>query len=532
MKKTVVIGFLGSTLDAAKFNQQRWHKWRPTVSLCMQEDLRVDRLVLLHSDKHLRLMEFISKDIREVSPETTVDPHIINFDDPWDFEEVYTKLMDFARLASFDPDTEDYLIHITTGTHVGQICLFLLTEARFLPGKLLQSQPQRGQPSPIGKWNSIDLDLSRYDSIATRFADASQESASFLKSGIETRNAAFNQMIEEIEQVAIKSKAPILLMGPTGAGKSMLARKIYELKRLRHQVSGPFVEVNCATLKGDGAMSALFGHKKGAFTGAQQARAGLLQTANTGILFLDEIGELGLDEQAMILRAIEDGTFLPVGADKDVTSQFQLIGGTNRILQTEVAEGRFREDLFARLNLWTFELPGLADRREDIEPNLDFELERFAEREGTRVTMNTEARDRYLSFAKSAKARWKGNFRDLSASVTRLATLSETGRICTDAVDLEIKRLSRMWSGRAESASTEIQLSAFLTPAQIERIDPFDRVQLAFVLSVSSQSRSLSDAGRCLFSASRERRKSANDADRLRKYLAKFDLEWSTIAQR
>jgi GTP-binding protein len=137
-------------------------------------------------------------------------------------------------------------------------------------------------------------------------------------------------MIDEIEQVAVRSRAPLLLMGPTGAGKSQLARRIYELKRVKRQVKGPLVEVNCATLKGDSAMSALFGHRKGAFTGAAADRAGLLRTADTGVLFLDEIGELGLDEQAMILRAIEDKRFLPVGADREVDSDFQLIAGTTR----------------------------------------------------------------------------------------------------------------------------------------------------------------------------------------------------------
>ncbi|NQX95292.1 MAG: sigma 54-interacting transcriptional regulator, partial [Erythrobacter sp.] len=227
MKPTTVIGFLGSTLDAAKFGPSRWNKWRPSVGLCMHEDLRVDRFVLLHGEQHQRLADFVWDDIRDVSPETEVTPNLINFDDPWDFEEVYTKLLDFARGFPFDPENTDYLIHITTGTHVAQICLFLLTEARFLPGKLLQTQPKRGMKQPVGTWGAIDLDLSRYDSIATRFAETAEESASFLKSGIETRNRAFNRMIEEIEQVAIRSRAPILLMGPTGAGKSQLARKIY-----------------------------------------------------------------------------------------------------------------------------------------------------------------------------------------------------------------------------------------------------------------------------------------------------------------
>jgi transcriptional regulatory protein RtcR len=529
MKPLVVIGFLGSTLDASKFGPTRWNKWRPTVGLTMHEDLRVDRLVLLHGSAHQRLASYVTEDIGAVSPETDVQPHLIDFKDPWDFEEVYGKLLDFARGFPFDPEAENYLIHITTGTHVAQICWFLLTEANYLPGRLLQTQPRRGAETGAGTWTVIDLDLSRYDSIATRFAAVSAESTSFLKSGIETKNAAFNRMIDEIEQVAGRSKAPVLLMGPTGAGKSQLARRIHELKRLKHQVKGPFVEVNCATLKGDGAMSALFGHRKGAFTGAVADRPGLLRAADTGMLFLDEIGELGLDEQAMILRAIEEKRFLPVGADKEVASNFQLIAGTNRDLAACVREGTFRDDLFARLNLWTFTLPGLADRREDIAPNLDYELDRFAEREGDRVTFNKEARERYLAFATAPDAQWPGNFRDLAASVTRMATFSPKGRIDLECADAEIARLRRLWSPAGGQSN---DLLALLSPGQLAEIDPFDRVQLVYVVAICRRSRSLSDAGRTLFAASRERRASANDADRLRKYLQRFDLDWAQLQNR
>lgn len=252
----------------------------------------------------------------------------------------------------------------------------------------------------------------------------------------------------------------------------------------------------------------------------------MLKAADKGLLFLDEIGELGLDEQAMILRAIEDGVFLPVGADSEARSDFQLIAGTNRDLLKEVAAGRFREDLFARLNLWTFTLPGLADRREDIAPNLDYELERFAEREGARVTFNKEARDKYLSFAESAAARWTGNFRDLSASVTRMGILSSTGRIDVDAVAFETVRLKSLWSVGAGEADI---LDAILSEPALKRLDPFDRVQLAFVVATCRESRNLSEAGRILFSASREERRSTNDADRLRKYLARFGLDWTNL---
>src|SRR6185436_16428219 len=148
----------------------------------------------------------------------------------------------------------------------------------------------------------------------------------------------FNRLIENIERVAIRSKEPILLMGPTGAGKSRLARRVFELKKTRHQLAGNFVEVNCATIRGDAAMSALFGHVKGSFTGAIQDRKGLLVAADGGMLFLDEIGELGLDEQAMLLRAVEEKRFLPVGSDREVRSDFQLLAGTNRDLGRAVAE--------------------------------------------------------------------------------------------------------------------------------------------------------------------------------------------------
>jgi transcriptional regulatory protein RtcR len=529
MKPLVVLGFVGSTLDSAQPGPARWNKWRPTVAMCMQDDLRIDRLELIHGGVHAGLAAAVAEDIAGVSPETELRLRRMDFGDAWDFEEVYTKLLDFARAYPFDPEAEDYLVHITTGTHVAQICLFLLTEARFLPARLLQSHPPRPKDKQgvAGGWSVIDLDLSRYDSIATRFQAAAAEGSSFLKSGIETRNPAFNHMVDEIEQVAIRSRSPVLLMGPTGAGKSQLARRIFELKRLKHQVSGGFVEVNCATLKGDSAMSALFGHRKGAFTGAAADRPGLLRTADKGLLFLDEIGELGLDEQAMILRAVEEKRFLPVGADKESSSDFQLIAGTNRDLGAAVAAGLFRDDLYARLNLWTFTLPALRDRIEDIEPNLDYELDRFAEREGSRVSFNKEARAAWLDFATAPDALWSGNFRDLAASVTRMATFAPAGRIDTATVEAEAARLRRLWSG---TAGTEPDgLVPLLGEEKLAEIDPFDRVQLAETLRICRRSRSLSEAGRLLFSASRTRRATSNDADRLRKYLLRFGLDWDKV---
>lgn len=527
MNKKVVIGFAGTQLDSGS-STARWEKWRPTVSLTQHEDLIVDRLVLLHDRKYQSLIQLLTEDIAAVSPETEVTPVEINIGDPWHFGDVYAALFDFAAQYPFDTEKEEYWIHITTGTHVAQICLFLMVEARYFPGVLLQTSPPRRQrDGVVGSYTLIDLDLSHYDAIARRFAREQDDAITLLKSGIATRNAAFNQMIGEIEHVAVRSKSPMLLMGPTGAGKSFLAKRVYELKKARYQITGSFVEVNCATLRGDGAASTLFGHVKGAFTGAQQSRGGLLCSADKGLLFLDEIGELGADEQAMLLKAIEEKNFYPVGADKLVVSDFQLIAGTHRDLRKDVLDGRFREDLFARINLWTYELPSLAQRTEDIEPNIDYQLAQQSSELGRKVSFNKEARLRYLQFATSASAKWSGNFRDLGASILRLATLAEGGRISDQLVEQEIQRLGRLWGEYPADMPSE--LDSIISPEQLADLDLFDRLQLQAVVAVCRECNNLSEAGRRLFSVSRTQRGSTNDADRLRKYLAKFGLEWTAL---
>lgn len=523
----MVIGLLGNVLDSGQ-GSARWERWRPTTALCQHEDLVINRFELLYEKKFTRLADVAKEDIAAVSPETQVRLHEISFADPWDFEGVYSALHDYARDYPFDPDREEYLLHITTGTHVCQICMFLLTEAHYFPAKLIQTSPppRKGTGEP-GTYRIIDLDLSRYDRIAQRFQREQVEGAAFLKAGIETRNAAFNAMIEQIEHVAAHSRAPILLTGPTGAGKSRLARRIYELKKQRRQVTGGFVEVNCATIRGDAAMSALFGHKRGAFTGAVADRPGLLRAADGGLLLLDEIGELGLDEQAMLLRALEEKRFLPVGSDKEVASDFQLIAGTNRDLDQRVREGTFREDLLARINLWTFQLPALAERPEDIEPNLQYELEQFAARTGTNVRFNKEAYERFTSFAMSPKAKWPGNFRDLNAAITRMATLAHGGRMTQEVVDAEILRLERNW--RDPSEKLEDELMDLMGPGVADQLDHFDRVQLNEVIRICRRCSSLAEAGRILFAASRRRRRSVNDADRVRKYLQRFGISWDSL---
>lgn len=524
----VVVGILGSRLDHGGLGKRRWERWRPSISLLMQPEFPVDEYLLMYLPEDQLLLDLTVSDMAEVSPHTKVRTFPITCDDAWDFEQVYSQIHDVAVSQVFDVEQNNYFVNITTGTHVAQICLYLLTEAHYLPGKLLQSSPSK--EGIQGTYHVIDLDLSRYDQIASRFAKESSDAVTHLKSGIQTRNSAFNELILQLEQVSIKSTAPILLNGPTGAGKSQLAKRIYELKKQRGQLIGKLVEVNCATLRGDNAMSALFGHVKGAFTGALNARTGLLREADKGLLFLDEIGELGLDEQAMLLRAIEEKIFIPFGGDQPVSSDFQLIAGTHRNLFELVRQGLFREDLLARINLWTYALPSLKNRMEDLEPNIEHELLNFTRKAGYKVSFNKAAKNNYLNFANSPQALWRANFRDLNSSITRMATLAEGGRITENIVQGEIGRLQSAWQVFQSEPQAEDSLAPYLTQEQLDDLDLFDRLQLKEVIRVCKASRSLAEAGRELFNVSRDKKSSTNDSHRVKQYLQKFGLTFQVIS--
>ena len=531
--KTIVISLLGTSLDNRGYGIKRWDSWRPTLSMCQQDDLIIDRLELLFQPRFQKLANHISMDIQSVSPETEVVHHHLAMNDPWDFETVYNELFDFSKRYSFKPESERYLIHITTGTHVAQICLYLLTETHFLPGSLIQTSPPNRNSSATGSYQLIDLDLSKYDQIASRFKQEHAHSIDRLKGGIATRNKNFNAMIEQIEKISIRSNEPILLTGPTGAGKTQLAKRIFELKKDLSKVTGKLVIVNCATLRGDNAMSALFGHTKGSFTGANNNRPGLLKEADKGLLFLDEIGELGLDEQAMLLRAIEEKYFLPVGADTETSSDFQLIVGTNRDLNAMSINGAFRKDLITRINLWSYELPSLAKRMEDFEPNVDFELTRYSQKYGEQLIFNKQARDRYVKFAMSKEAIWTGNFRDLNASITRMGVLSEGGRINEANVTQEISRLKRDWTDPSNSNSAANMMSdtveALVNMDKFANLDLYDHILINGIVDVCVDSHSMAEAGRKLFNHSRTQKTSINDSHRIKQILDKYGIRFQDI---
>lgn len=519
--RNVVIGFLGTQLDMGKNRS-----WRPSVDLTGHGHFPVDRFELIHDQRYAALAHRVQQAIAAVSPETEVRLVQMDLANPWDFQEVYGKLFDFAKDYGFDEDRERYYVHLTTGTHVAQICWFLLTESRHIPAKLLQTGPPRGAEMKHGTLDIIDLDLSRYDALQQRFAAASRDSISLLTLGIDSVTPAFTTMIDRLERVASASDAPLLLLGEAGSGKSRLAQQIYELKLQRRRVKGRLVQVNCATLRGPQALSMLFGQRRAATGIAGTERSGLLREADGGLLFLDEVDALEPEAQALLLQAMESGRYYPVGSDSEVTSRFQVVATARADMGQRVAEGRLRPDLFALLSQWTFRLPPLRDRRDDLAANIAHQRAATERALGRSVGFNADATARYLRFARDPATPWVGNFRDLAASIHRLHVLAERGRVTLAMVEAEILTLTQQWQSTRHDGDHALLSEVLPDP---DCLDEFDRAQLAAVIRACRASANLSAAGRRLFAASRAEKASQNDADRLRKYLTRFALDWAAV---
>jgi len=239
------------------------------------------------------------------------------------------------------------------------------------------------------------------------------------------QSPAFRAFMDTIRQAA-PSSATVLLMGESGTGKELAARALHELST---RVKAPFVAVNCAALPESILEAELFGVEKGAFTGAVSRKEGRFERANGGTLFLDEVGELSLSAQVKLLRVLQEGEIERLGGTQTVRVDVRLVAATNKDLQKEVAEARFREDLFYRLNVVEVLIPSLASRREDIPLLADHFLRRYAAKNGKAVRgFSPEALSQLENYA------WPGNVRELEHAVERAVVLSR-GEVL-DAGDL------------------------------------------------------------------------------------------------
>ena len=238
--------------------------------------------------------------------------------------------------------------------------------------------------------------------------------------------------------------ATVLLLGETGTGKEVFAQAIHNGS---NRAQKPFLALNCSAFGKELLESELFGHKMGAFTGAIKEKKGLIEEAGSGTLFLDEIGEMPLDLQAKLLRVLEANEFIKVGDARPTRANVRIIAATNRHLQQEVTEGRFREDLFYRINIFTITLPALRDRKVDIPLLADYFVQTLAPKNNPLVkTMSRDFTDRLQYHP------WKGNIRELKNTVKRAIILAEQPELSLQDLPLEMQLLQ---------PGSQAQLSAF-----------------------------------------------------------------------
>ena len=259
------------------------------------------------------------------------------------------------------------------------------------------------------------------------------QSVAALKRQVESRyeivgnSFAIRQVLERLEKVS-PTEARVLITGENGTGKELVARAIH---RLSVRAGRQFVEVNCAAIPSELIESALFGHMKGSFTGAIADRAGKFEQADGGTLFLDEVGDMSLEAQAKVLRALEEGVVTRVGGSKSIEVDVRVIAATNKDLEEEIETGNFREDLFYRLNVVPIRVPPLRERRDDIPMLVQHFADIMSKREGVTPRKFDEGAVAHL-----LELPWPGNVRELRNTVERLMILSSGDVVRAEDVDL------------------------------------------------------------------------------------------------
>jgi len=293
------------------------------------------------------------------------------------------------------------------------------------------------------------------------------ESMADLRSKVESRyeivgsSYAVQQVLGRVERVS-PTEARVLITGENGTGKELVARAIH---RLSARADEEFVDVNCAAIPSELIESALFGHMKGSFTGAVADRAGKFEQADGGTLFLDEIGDMSLDAQAKVLRALETGVVTRVGGTKPIEVDVRVIAATNKDLELEIEEGRFREDLFYRLNVVPIHVPPLRERREDIPMLIQHFAEIMAKHDGV-----TPRRFEEGAIKRMLDLPWPGNVRELRNTVERLLILSPGDVVRAEDVDV-------LASGRGGDADVGGELLSVETFSDFK-----DRAERAYIV--------------------------------------------------
>ena len=555
--KNVVIALFDPQLDyiPQRESAKDLAKWRPATALLSGKLLPiVSKYILVTPKEHLeaarRLVPLLEAGIRNIfhdkirikdrdkvtslmsGIENTVQICEIKYDNIWDIKTCSQNLKPILSAAIPIGD------HVSTTTKSGtdnaikkpKVIISLLgstTAARtalYLTAKRLERENDGFQLNLVKR-----LNYGKPTSSTRLWAgvDISSSSNGLLRQGVGTQHPTYAKALDRLECV-IKTfhDARILITGPTGAGKSELARLIIAyLQALHNDMNdGNCITQNIAALVPKLIESELFGHEKGAFTEAHTQHKGIFERANNGILFLDEIGELPLHLQAKLLTILDGNPFTRVGGKDPISSRFLLLCGTNKDLRKECAEGRFRKDLYERLNTWHIEVPALKDRPDDIVRALQRELGQWEMAHKKNVMSTRGAREAFLNKAKQCA--WEGNFREFHATFLHLALFAGENGITEQAIEDEFKRKT---SHDQCETPPSVQTTSDKSNSSESVYDLAEMARLACALDVCRKCKTATEAGELLFAAraesARKKQTGFNGASSLQRIFTQFGLE-------
>lgn len=393
-------------------------------------DRSFDEIVLLNNYPKDQVGEYLTW--LQAKTQASVVLFSVSLSGPTDFGEIYECAVDVVSevLKRHGPSIE-LAFHLSPGTPAMAAVWIILSKTRF-PAELIESSQQYGVrtasvPFDISAEFIPDL-LRKPDRDLERFSTGLPPEAPEF-ADIVCRSRVMKRLLAKARRVAPRS-VPVLIEGESGTGKELLARAIHKSSPRRAK---PFIAVNCGAISAKLLEAELFGHEKGAFTGADKARAGYFEAANQGTLFLDEIGELPLSAQVKLLRTLQEGEIVRIGATKPTRINVRIIAATNRTLIQEVASGRFRSDLFYRLAVAILQLPPLRDRPGDFSLLVDSLMEQINQESSSEPgfvhkKISASARNLLLSHS------WPGNVRELLNTLRRAAIWTQGETITSEDV--------------------------------------------------------------------------------------------------
>jgi DNA-binding NtrC family response regulator len=363
----------------------------------------------------------------------------------------------------------EWVFLLDSGTPQMKTSLFLAARSGLFPATLIQGIPARFAG---GTYKSREVRLDGIPEIRIPLTLSDTPSKAELPS---EEPVVVSPIFAEALRKALSAARyddPVLMLGETGTGKTMIARRIHAASS---RASGPFVEVNCSAIPESMAESELFGHIRGAFTGAEKARTGKIRAAQEGTLFLDEVGDLSLDMQARLLKAIEDKVVIPVGSDEPLSADIRLIAATNRELPQMIQEGRFRRDLYERLKVIVIRLPPLRERREDIRPLVSRFITARNKQYSERCYVTEDAILLLESYA------WPGNVRELQNALRSAACSAASDAIGPESLPEELVRATAVYHGERASSAYNGATAAVIPPEGVHLKARLLQVEWAYV---------------------------------------------------